>query len=127
MSEDFKFIKLQPSNGVIYDKEGNTIASVLIFRPDVAVKDRLWFEKLGTDGKPRCLCLEIGPDKIPVNLKLAYINSDGPKEGNPIPNEEIVECFEWCYRWLLSIKNTDDELQRLGDEIIGDMLSGGTI
>ncbi len=124
MSNDFDFIKIQPSSGAIRDKEGIIIALVWIFRPDVVTEDQHWFEYEHDDDHFH-LCIETGSDKIPVNCKKVYSNLDGPSEYEPLSDEKVLNCFKFCCD-LLSRKRKDNEIQRLGDEILKDSLLGDT-
>ncbi len=117
MPNDY-YVKIQPSNGIIKDKEGRTVALVWIFRPDVAMEKRRWFETPGVvDG--HFLCIEIGSDKIPVNCKIVYRNSDGPDEWESVGDEKILKCFEFCCDLL-----KDSEMRQTGGEIIEDTFFG---
>jgi hypothetical protein len=111
-------IRLRPSNGIIKDKEGNTIALVWIFRPDTETKDQHWFESQ-QDGTKNYLCIETGSDKIPVNCKIAFPGSYGPEKWDYVGDEKVLKCFEYCCK-LLSDKN----MQHLGDQIIKDSILG---
>lgn len=120
MQDDFKYIKIRPANGILKDKEGRTLALVWIFRPDVAMEKRCWFEsqnaKIGDHG---FLCIEVGFDGIPVNCKQIYENSDGPDEWEPVGDEKILKCFEFCCDLL-----KDHKMQQTGGEIIEDTFFG---
>ena len=118
-----KFIEIQPSNGIMKDKEGNTVALVWVFRPDVVVENRHWFEAINPTHSHNFLCIEVGSDKIPVNCKAVYLNLDGPDECERLSDEKIIECFKFCCN-LLAKKYTDDEAQRLGSDIIKDAFLG---
>lgn len=120
------FVKIQPSNGIIKDEEGKTIALVWIFRPDAAVEIRHWFAIQDTDDG-RFVCIETAKDsyKIPINCKLVYLNSDGPSEWKLIDHKKIIECFKFCCDLLL--KKYNDTQQQLGNEIIGDAFFGDII
>jgi len=112
------YIKIQPSNGIMRDKDGRIAALVWIFRPDVIVEDRHWFENPNiTDGS--YLCVEVGSDNIPVNCKKVFTNFDRPNEWFTLEDEAILKCFEFCCH-LLSNK-TDIQL---GSEILKDILLG---
>lgn len=124
MQLDPKFIKIQPSNGIIKDKQGRTKGLVWIFRPDVAVEDQHWFEACDTNADYDFLCVETGSDGFPVNCKQVYLNSDGPPECIPIADQEILKCFEFCCGLLNKKKAENNEMQHLGGEILKDMISG---
>jgi hypothetical protein len=123
MSDKFDFIKVQPSNGVMKDKNGNIVAFVWIFRPDVAVEDRHYFKMSDTDDDSNFLCIETGSDKIPVNCKKIFSPDNRPNEWESVGDEEILKCFEFCCS-LLAEKYKDIELQQLGHQILLDTLSG---
>lgn len=122
MHQDFSFIKIQPSSGELRNKDGKTVGFVWIFRSDVAMKDRHWFEPCGTNTSPDFLCIEVGDDQIPINCKRVFRNLDEPRECEKATDEEVLRYFEFCCK-LLSKKNSEDKIQRLGGEILNDILS----
>lgn len=121
MQYDPKFIKIQPSNGLIRDKQGKTAGLIWIFRPNITVKDRHWFED--PDDSKCFLCIEDGLDGFPVDCKIIFPQLDGPTEWKRIADEDILEMFQVCCN-LLSKKG--NEMRNLGTEILRDMLSGDT-
>ncbi|KKN70875.1 hypothetical protein LCGC14_0426580 [marine sediment metagenome] len=120
MNDDLSFIKIQPSNAIMRDKEGRTVALIWIFRPDVAMEKQCWFETPDiVDGD--FLCIETGSDKIPISCKLVYRDSNGPDEWEPIGDKKILEFFKFCCDLL-----KDGEMKQLGGEILKDTFFGDT-
>lgn len=123
MQQDFSFIKIQPSSGEIRDKDGKTVGFIWIFRPGIVVEGRHWFEACGDNTDPDFLCIEVGADKFPINCKKVFRNSDEPRECEKATDEEVLKYFEFCCK-LIAKQNSEDKMQCLGDEILGDMISG---
>ena len=120
MPDKFDFVKIQPSNGVMKDKDGNIVAFVWIFRPDIVVEDQHYFKAPSASGDSNFLCIETGLDKIPVNCKKIFGPNNRPNDWERISDEEVLKCFEFCCK-LLEQKTKDEELTRSGDEVIKDI------
>lgn len=115
-------MKLQLSQGSLVDKDGKTIGSALIFRPDVDIEERCFFEYTGDNHY--IICIEVGSDGFPVCCKKVYKNSDECGEHKPASDDEILEMFKLCYG-LLSKKRDEDKMTELGKDILDDMLPSG--
>ncbi len=119
MADDLSFIKLQPSSGIMKDKEDKTVGHAWIFRPDILTTDKHLFEILD-GGDYSYMCVEVGSDNLPVNCIKVLRYPDQPHEWERVDDEEVLEQFKLCCKLL---KKKARELDHLGDEIIGDMLS----
>ena len=120
MNNKFTFIKIRPSHGLILSNQGRPIGLIWMFRPDIEMKNRYWFENVNDSGT--VLCIETGLDGYPVNCKQLYKNFDVPSGWENLSEEHILQKFEDCCH-SLSYRKKNDEMQKLGGEIIEDMLS----
>ncbi len=123
MDDKFKLIKIYPSNGLILNKQGKRIGLVWMFRPNIKMNNKYWFEDISDNNV--VMCVEVCSEGIPINCKQVHKNYetfDGPSECEKIPEKDILKRFELCCHLVLDRKE-DDEMQKLGGEIIEDMLS----
>jgi hypothetical protein len=124
MAKD-NFLKLQVSNGLIKDKQGKTVALVWTFRPDIVTADKFWFEAKGRQIDEHLFGVEIGSDGYPTRGVKMFVNSDGPDEWEQLPDEEIIEIFQLCCKLLSKIDTEESNMQKLGKDILDEMLSSG--
>lgn len=121
MQDEYGFLKIQPSSGMMIGRDGKTIGWIISFRPDTTVDKKHWFKSCSIDH--HFLCIETGSDGFPVNCKKIFKNSDGPNECGPLLDETMMKLFEFCCG-LIANKNKDSEMQHIGNEILNDMLLG---